>query len=269
MKGIDVSRYQASLSLSQAKSAGFDFAILRGAYTSYGSHRAKNKDISFEKFYMQSRKIGFPVGVYYYSCAQTMAEGKAEARFLYDNCLKGKQFEMPIYIDIEDAHWQLANKKGVTDAIIGFCEYLEERGFYVGIYASLSWFNTQIDTARLSQYTKWVASWSKSKPTFKFNGFDMWQDSDHGKIGNVTVDTDQAFIDFPTIIKQAGKNGYDKAQAVAKPKKTTSTTTIHIVKAGETLSGIAKKYKTTVDALVKKNGIKDKNKIFVGQRLKV
>lgn len=264
MKGIDISRHQSSLSISDVKRAGYEFVILRGAYTGYGSKRSKTKDITFEKFYMKAKDSGLNVGVYYYSCAQTMAEGKAEARFLYDNCLKGKQFEMPIYIDIEDAHWQLGNKRGVTDAIIGFCEYLEERGFYVGIYASLSWFNTQIDTARLSAYTKWVASWSKAKPQFKFNGFDMWQDSDSGKIGKITVDTDQAFIDFPAIIKQAGKNGFG-----AQPKKTTSTTTIYIVKAGDTLSGIAKKYNTTVDALVKKNGIKDKNKIFVGQKLKV
>ena len=49
---------------------------------------------------------------------------------------------------------------------------------------------------------------------------------------------------------------------------TTSTST-YVVKAGDTLSEIAKKYNTTVDELVKLNGIKDKNKINVGQKLKV
>lgn len=264
MKGIDISRHQSSLNMSDVKKAGYEFVILRGAYTGYGSKRTKSKDITFDKFYSQAKKNGLNVGVYYYSCAQTMAEGKAEARFLYENCLKGKKFEMPIYIDVEDSHWQLAHRAGVTDAIIGFCDYLEEKGFYCGVYASLSWFNTQIDTARLSAYTKWIASWSSKKPSFKYNGFDMWQNSDSGKVGNITVDTDQAFIDFPAIIKKAGKNGYGE-----QPKKTTSTTKIYIVKAGDTLSGIAKKNNTTVDALVKKNGIKDKNKIFIGQTLKL
>lgn len=37
------------------------------------------------------------------------------------------------------------------------------------------------------------------------------------------------------------------------------------VKKGDTLSKIAKKYKTTVSKLVKDNAIKDKNKIYVGQ----
>ena len=43
--------------------------------------------------------------------------------------------------------------------------------------------------------------------------------------------------------------------------------TVHIVKSGETLSGIAKKYNTTVDNLVKLNNIKDPNYIITGQKL--
>ena len=43
----------------------------------------------------------------------------------------------------------------------------------------------------------------------------------------------------------------------------------HTVKAGETLSGIASKYGTTVEALVSTNGIKNPNLINVGQILKI
>ena len=273
MKGVDVSRYQAGLTIAQVKKAGYEFAILRGGYSTYGAVRLKKIDVAFEKFYQQAKAIGFPVGAYWYSCAKTQAEGEAEAKFFYKNCLQGKKFEMPVYIDVEDSRWQANDKKGVTDAIIGFCEYLEGKGFYVGVYASLSWFNTKLDVSRLKNYTKWVAKWvtsANSKPSVSFSAFDLWQYSDSGKVAGHTVDVDDAFLDFPTIIKNAGKNGYGKGTTtVSQPKKTTSTTTIYIVKAGDTLSGIAKKYNTTVDALVKKNGIKDKNKIYVGQRLKI
>lgn len=44
---------------------------------------------------------------------------------------------------------------------------------------------------------------------------------------------------------------------------------IHTVKKGETLSGIAKQYGTTVDKLAAANGIKNPNLIYVGQRIKV
>lgn len=41
----------------------------------------------------------------------------------------------------------------------------------------------------------------------------------------------------------------------------------YIVAKGDTLTSIAKRYNTTVDALVKANGIPNKNKIYVGQEL--
>lgn len=43
----------------------------------------------------------------------------------------------------------------------------------------------------------------------------------------------------------------------------------YTVKAGDTLSGIAKKYNTTVDKLAKDNNIKDINKIYAGQVLRI
>ena len=45
---------------------------------------------------------------------------------MYENCLKNKQFEYPIYIDVEDTHHQSKTKNGTTEAIIGFCETLED-----------------------------------------------------------------------------------------------------------------------------------------------
>lgn len=50
---------------------------------------------------------------------------------------------------------------------------------------------------------------------------------------------------------------------------TTPTTSTYTVKAGDTLSGIATKYKTTVAKLVSLNGLKDPDKLSVGQKLKV
>lgn len=56
---------------------------------------------------------------------------------------------------------------------------------------------------------------------------------------------------------------------VMKAVNGTSTTKTYTVKRGDTLSGIAVKYGTTVAALQSKNGIKDANKIYVGQVLKI
>ncbi|MDY4025701.1 MAG: LysM domain-containing protein, partial [Enterococcus avium] len=50
------------------------------------------------------------------------------------------------------------------------------------------------------------------------------------------------------------------------PSTTTST---HIVRSGETLSGIATKYGTTYQALASLNGLANPNYIYAGQQLKV
>ena len=45
--------------------------------------------------------------------------------------------------------------------------------------------------------------------------------------------------------------------------------TVYVVKKGDTLSKIAQKYNTTYQALAKLNNIKDPDKIYVGQKLKI
>jgi len=138
--GIDISVYQKGISLSKAKNEGVKFAILRAGYTGYGNGVSKAKDTEFETHYKNAKNNGLGVGAYWFSRATTYENGKAEAKYMYENCLKGKQFEYPIYIDVEDGYYQSkAGKTAVTDAIKGFCEYLEAKGYYVGIYANSNW----------------------------------------------------------------------------------------------------------------------------------
>ena len=122
---------------------------------------------------------------------------------------------MPIYIDVEDSHWQATDKTGTTDAIIGFCEYLENLGFFVGVYASYSWFKNQIEYNRIKQYTVWLAYWTDKKPDAGFS-YGLWQNSDKGAYNGFTVDTDICYEDFPKTITAMGLNGFKKASQPVK-----------------------------------------------------
>lgn len=264
-QGVDISKWQKGIKLRDLKNAGYEFAILRGAYTGYGKERDKNKDICFDEFYNQAKECELPIGVYYYSCANTKQGGIDEANFLYENGLKGRKFEYPIYIDVEDVHWQLDNKKNVTDAIIGFCETLENKQYFVGVYASLSWFKSRIETSRLEAYTKWVAAWRDEKPYFTWNAFDLWQKSNATPFGKYSIDVDVGYKDFPMIIKRAGLNGYKESS------ESVNKELIYEVKKGDTLWGIAKKF---LGAGSRYNEIKTLNGletdlIFPGQKLKI
>ena len=206
-RGLDISSYQKGINFDIVKD-NVDFLILRAGFTGWGTGVNYNKDSSFENFYAQSKQRGIPVGAYWYSCANTYEKGKAEAEYMYNNCLAGKQFEYPIYIDVEENRHQMVGKVAVANAIRGFCECLESKGFYVGIYANSNYFNNYIDTASLSMYDKWLAVWTNNKPTFRYGDYGMWQNGDDGRVAGYRVDTDIAYKDYPTIIKNAGLNGY-------------------------------------------------------------
>lgn len=304
MKGIDISSWNKGINLSSAKMT-YDFAILRGGFTGYGANRTKNKDSMFEEFYAKAKSIGLPVGAYYYSCADTKEKGVEEAKYFYENCLKGKSFEFPVYIDVEESRWQMWKKTGVTDAIIGFCDTLEKLGFFVGVYSSTAWFDDQIDTKRLDRYTKWVADWRGKKPDFIYSAFDMWQYSDRGRVDSVQVDLNQCYRNFPQIIKEAGLNGFKKelkparksvhdialeciqglwGNGAVRKKKLEEAgysytdvqnevnkilETNYKVKKGDTLTSIAKKHKTTVSELMKLNKLANPDLIYVGQIIRV
>lgn len=69
--------------------------------------------------------------------------------------------------------------------------------------------------------------------------------------------------------KKLEAEGYDYAQVQAKVNQLlgANVTKTYTVKSGDTLSGIASKYKTTVAKLVKDNNIKNANLIYPGQKI--
>jgi hypothetical protein len=204
--GCDMSVYQAGRSMPKLKKQ-FSFAILRCGFTSINASRNRNKDAQFESFYKESRELELPVGAYYYSCANTFEEGVDDALFVL-SILDGRKLEYPVYIDVEDNTWQSDRKKGVTDAIIGFCETMLAAGYFPGVYSSTWWYDNWIDTPRLEIWSKWVACWCNSKPSFKYSHFDIWQNSESGYVGKYQIDTDFCYTDLPQTIREMGLNGY-------------------------------------------------------------
>ena len=86
-------------------------------------------------------------------------------------------------------------------------------------------------------------------------------------VGNIDFETLVSGSPAPAPLKApVAPKAPAKAKAPAKPKATANTYTV--VK-GDNLTKIAKAHATTVAALVKLNGIKDANKIAIGQVLKV
>lgn len=209
--GIDISVWQKGFNFDKAIAEGVEFAILRGAY-----HLSKDK--CFEDFYAACKARNLPVGVYLYSMAKTVSEAKEEANNLIKNVLKGKRFEYPIYMDVEDKTQRALGKTLLTDIVVAFCETLENAGYYVGIYSSASFIRSYMEEDRLAPYDKWVAQWSK-KCTYT-GDYGLWQFGGEtnlvrsNKIAGVVCDQDYAYKDYPAIIKEAGLNGFGEPETV-------------------------------------------------------
>ncbi len=216
--GIDISTYQNGINLANAKNEGVKFVIIRAGFTG-SSTKSKNIDDRFIEHYNNALNNNLGIGAYYFSRATSYNEGKDEAEFLYNNILIDKKFDYPIYIDVEDAvYQQKAGKNKVTEAIKGFMEYLEDKGFYVGVYCNLNWANNYMNYDELiKKYDFWLAYWGNEMPKKdKYGNYGMWQFGGEtnllrsNRISNLVCDQNYAFKDYPTIIKNNNLNNYKK-----------------------------------------------------------
>lgn len=328
--GLDLSVHNGTVDFEALKKAGISFVILRAGYGKVASQ----KDSKFEEYYTKAKAAGIKIGAYWYSYALTAADGLTEAK-VFASIIKGKNFDYPVFIDMEDADQYKKNHGGVSNSVLvqiceNFCDYMEKQGYYVGVYASESWFNSQLKNLS-KKYDRWVANWGTNNGSLqsdKSGTYHLHQYTSMYTLNGKRFDANVAYVDYPTIIAEAGLNGlkkttsgssdtkkedepkkgtvawylenytdeqianyiintknqvfgnddvrkknlgsrYDSVQSIINKKLKVSTFKTYTVKKGDTLSGIASKYGTTYQKLASYNNIKDPNKIYPGQVIKI
>lgn len=230
-KGIDVSDNNGKIDWAAVKAAGVQFAIIR---LGYGDDLGSQDDKRFLENVAACEAHGIPWGAYIYSYAMSIAEAKSEV----SHCLRllsGKKPTYPVCFDMEDADGYKRARGGLSkEMAVQICETflsaMENSGYYVALYASLSWLNGLLADSRLDKYDKWVAQWNTS---CDYTGsYGLWQyggstnyiesPTVSGVSGN--VDKNYAFYDYPTVIKEHGLNGWEKAEPAPEPDPTPDNT---------------------------------------------
>lgn len=222
--GIDVSYHNGTINWSKVKKTGIKYAILRAGRTSLSSSKSMAKDTKFEEYYKQAKAIGMPVGAYYYSRCATISEGKKEGEFIV-SLLKGKKFEYPIFLDVEDTEvLKKTSKRQLTDAIKACLKEIENAGYYVAIYSGKYILRDDLIENELTKYDKWIAQYARS---CTYNGkHTMWQfggetnllrNKKINGIPSASTDQNYCYVDYPSIIKKAGLNGFKKATTTTSP----------------------------------------------------
>lgn len=207
VRGIDVSRYQGNIDFNAVKASGIKFVIIQAGYGRYISQ----KDPWFESNYKRAKAAGLDVGVYWYSYAKSASEALQEAEVCLQ-AIKGKQFEYPVYLDIEERSQFACGKTICSQIVEAFCERLQNAGYFTGWYtyrAAIPYFTDSVQ----KKYTLWIAEYANSCAYKGAGVVDIWQDTSSLRVAGINgnVDANYCYRDFPSIIKDGGFNNFPKS----------------------------------------------------------
>ena len=215
MKGIDVSYHQGLIYWEKVKAAGIGFAILRAGYGKVASQ----VDARFEQNAFGALSAGLHVGAYWFSYATSAAEAGQEAQLCAQvlEPYKGK-FDFPVYFDYEYDSEEYSKNQGVTPTQVlreslaqTFCEEIESHGWRAGVYTNNDYLKNRWRLDVLKQWEIWLADYTGAPDS----SCGMQQTSSTGSVNGVSgnVDMNIAFVDYPSLIRNEGWNGFTTAAA--------------------------------------------------------
>ena len=193
--GIDVSEHNnapgggaaRAINWQKVKADGITFAIIR---CGYGSDLASQDDDWFASNYKGAKAAGLKVGVYLYSYAKKATGANPSAaseadhvlRVFRENGIEPSDLDLPVYYDLEDKGQLGLEKRVLGQMATVFCDKLQARGYKVGIYANLDWFNTmltdsvfKLENMKAKGWSRWVARYPYGQATSGVEGTDVWQ----------------------------------------------------------------------------------------------
>ncbi len=241
-RGVDVSIYQHKqkadgtwipLNWTALKNAGMEFAILKAGSTPRLNSEGEpigGMDPVFEMNYADAKAEGFALGAYFYTYATTEEQLLADIDLLLE-WLAGKQFEYPIYFDLEDPSLASMNKDTLTEFCLIFVNALRRNGYYGALYSNKDWLINKLDTDVIkSSMDIWYARYPENRKlrdeplpvsvsyAWKEDYGDqlgLWQYSDYGVIDGIDgikFDFNYCYKDYPSMIKKLCFNGFQPVE---------------------------------------------------------
>ena len=305
MKIIDISKWQGTINFKKVKSAGIDGVVIRAGYGK-GNHDPKFKEYVEGAIAAGIEYIGAYWFSYAYTDEMAKREAQYCNDVIGDY---KSHINLPVFFDWEYDSMNYAKKLGmtvnkalITEMNIAFCQRIKELGYEPGYYLNRDYSRNYIDESKLKGYKRWYAYYSSTKQTDCY----LWQYSSSGKVNGISGNVDMNELIGKVTEEQPHKKtnaeiareviddmwGTDKTKPTREQRLTAAgydynaiqalvnkmmaektdkdvTKVYYKVKRGDTLSGIAKKYGTTVNQLASWNNIQNVNLIYPGQKLRV
>ena len=194
IQGVDISYCQRGLDYQKLKDDGIKFAIIRVGYTGT-IHHTQRIDNLLHTHVNGCLNHGIKIGFYFYSCARSVEEAKAEARFCAEAIKDYPRPEYPVFIDVEESQISNLGRDKATDIVLAFIEETEKLGYPSGVYCNPSWMEYYLRKNRIvGKSDIWLAHWVR-KTSFDY-GQTLWQNGLRYSAG-MNIDSDICYVDYP------------------------------------------------------------------------
>ena len=264
LNGIDVSKYQPAVSWSEVLRAGNVFAFARATY---GSGEV---DPYFNSHWQGMKAAGVVRGPYHFFVTAEDATRQAELFVRTVGSLESG--DLPPVLDVEQQSGTGSNLVGGVRTWLDVVE--QGLGRRPIIYTGPAFWNANL-TDGFGGYPLWVAEYGvpSPKPVKGWDAWTFWQHSESGSVPGIPGDVDLNYFNGSLSDLEALTNapaGSPPPAAPAEPAPAPSSgSQTYTVQTGDTLSAIAARFGTTVDAISKANGITNPNEIGAGQSLTI
>lgn len=186
--GIDVSKWQGDIDFDKVKDAGVEFVFIKlGGQSGIGKDRYI--DSKFKRNIEGFQKVGIPVGLYYYSYADSIERAREDALWIIEQ-IKDEKIDLPIAYDWEN--WGSFNKfhmsfNTLTKGMEEFVNTLKKAGYEGMLYSSKNylekiWLKTNVPI--------WLAHYTTN--TTYTGVYKCWQRTSSAKISGISGNT----VDF-------------------------------------------------------------------------
>lgn len=184
--GLDLSEWQGTVDFEKLKEAGVEFVILRVGGTK-GIKGDYFLDGKFIENITKANEIGMPVGIYFYSYANSKEKVLKDAEWIYEQ-IKPYKVDLPIAFDWEN--WSFYNDFNLsfyklTDMANSYLNYFKSKGYDGLLYGSKNYLEQiWLDT----DYPIWLAHYAKS--TSYQGNYHYWQICNNGRVDGINADVD-------------------------------------------------------------------------------
>ena len=179
--GIDISHWQGNIDFQKVKEAGVEFVYIRvGRGNGIGGEYVIDK--KFEENIEGFNKVGIPVGVYFYSFANSVQDATEEAKWVLQH-IKNYDVDLEIVFDWENwssfQEFDLSFKK-LTNLASSFGKVVKNKGYQAMLYSSKNYLENvwyPVD------FPVWLAHYTDN--TDYSGEYKVWQLCNNGRVDGI------------------------------------------------------------------------------------